>query len=56
MLVVHLQKTKKELKGLCKLKIKILFKKMELDKACFEHDMADGKSKDLVKITQSNKV
>ena len=29
---------------------------MELDKACFEHDMADGKSKDLVKITQSNKV
>ena len=28
----------------------------ELDKACFEHDMAYGKSKDLVKRTQSDKV
>ena len=26
-----------------------------LDKACFEHDMAYGKSKDLVKRTQSDK-
>ena len=25
----------------------------ELDKACFQHDMAYGKSKDLVKRTQS---
>ena len=24
----------------------------ELDKACFQHDMADGKSKDLIKRTQ----
>ena len=28
----------------------------ELDKACFQHYMAYGKSKDLVKRTQSNKV
>ena len=30
--------------------------KNELDKACFQHDMAYGKSKDLVKRTQSGKV
>ena len=30
--------------------------KNELDKACFQHDMAYGKSKDLVKRTQSEKV
>ena len=30
--------------------------KNELDKACFQHDMAYGKSKDLIKRTQSNKV
>ena len=28
----------------------------ELDKACFQHDMAYGKSKDLTKRTQSEKV
>ena len=28
----------------------------ELDKACFQHDMACGKSKDLIKRTQSDKV
>ena len=28
----------------------------ELDKTCFQHDMADGKSKDLIKRTQSDKV
>ena len=28
----------------------------ELDKACFQHDMAYGKTKDLVKRTQSNQV
>ena len=32
------------------------FYKNELDKACFQHDMAYGKSKDLVKRTQSDKV
>ena len=30
--------------------------KNELDKACFQHDMAYGKTKDLVKWTQSGKV
>ena len=30
--------------------------KNELDKACFQHYMAYGKSKDLVKRTQSDKV
>ena len=30
--------------------------KNELDKACFQHDMAYGKSKDLAKRTQSGKV
>ena len=30
--------------------------KNELDKACFQHDMAYGSSKDLVKRTQSDKV
>ena len=50
------KKTKKELKSLCKLEIQILFIKNELDKACFQHDMTYGKSKDLVKRTQSEKV
>ena len=30
--------------------------KNKLDKACFQHDMASGKSKNLIKITQSDKV
>ena len=30
--------------------------KNELDKACFQHDMAYGKSKDLIKRTQSDKI
>ena len=30
--------------------------KNEVDKACFQHDMAYGKTKDLVKRTQSDKV
>ena len=28
----------------------------ELDKACFQHDMAYGKAKDLIRRTQSEKV
>ena len=28
----------------------------ELDKACFQHDMAYGKTKDLIKRTQSGNV
>ena len=30
--------------------------KNELDKACFRHDMAYGKAKDLIRRTQSDKV
>ena len=30
--------------------------KNELDKACFQHDVAYGKSKDLIKRTKSDKV
>ena len=30
--------------------------KNELDKACFQHDMAYGKSKDAIKRTKSDKV
>ena len=30
--------------------------KSKLDKACFQHDMTYGKSNDLVKRTQSDKV
>ena len=30
--------------------------KNELDKACFQHDMAYGKSRDLIKRPQSDKV
>ena len=30
--------------------------KNQLDKACFQHDMAYGKSKDSIKRTQSDKV
>ena len=33
-----------------------LIYKNELDKACFQHNMAHGTSKDLVKRTQSDKV
>ena len=35
---------------------KDFIKKNKFDKACFQHDMAYGKSKDLVKRTQSDKV
>ena len=30
--------------------------KNELNKGCFQHDIAYGKSKDLVKTTQSDKI
>ena len=54
-LVAHLPKTKKELRSLCKLEIQIFYKN-ELDKACFQHDIAYGKSKDLAKRTQLDNV
>ena len=50
-LVVHLPKTKKENTG----NTDFIYRN-ELDKACFHHDMAYGKSKDSAKRTQSDKV
>ena len=50
--MVHLQKIKKELR----IDNTDFIYKNELDEACFQHDMAYGKSKDLVKRTQSDKV
>ena len=54
-LLVHSQKTKEELKSLWTGNTDFIYKK-ELDKACFQHDMAYGKWKDLSKRTQSDKV
>ena len=50
--MVHLQKIKKELR----IGDTDFIYKNELDEACFQHDMAYGKSKELVKRTQSDKV
>ena len=44
------------MKSLYKLKNTDFIYKYELDEACFQHDMAYGKSKDLIKRTQSDKV
>ena len=52
--MVHLPKIKKELKSLCE-NTDFIYKN-ELYKACFQHDMAYGKTKYLVKRTQSDKV
>ena len=49
MLVVHLHKRKKTGNT-------DFIHKNELDKVCFQHDMVYGKSKDLVKRIQSDKV
>ena len=53
--VIHLIKTKKEFKNSCTQEIQILFTKNDLDEACFQHDVAYGKYKDLTKRTQSDK-
>ena len=50
--MVHLPKIKK---NLWKLEIDFVYKN-ELNKACFQHDMAYGRSKDLIKRIQSDKV
>ena len=55
MLAVHLLKTKKELKKLCKQETAYIYKN-DLDRACFQHDMAYGKYEDLTKRTQLDKV
>ena len=53
--MVHLQKIKTIEKFMQTGNTDFIYKN-ELDKACFQHDMAYGKSKDLVKRTQSDKV
>ena len=52
--MVHLPETKKELKNLNG-NTDFIYR-CELDKACFNHDMTYGKSKDLTKRTQSKSV
>ena len=51
----HLLKTKKELKNLKKKRDKKYIYRYELDKACFQHDMAYGDFKDLARRTASDK-
>ena len=55
MLAGHLQKTKKEFKNLKKQDTSYIYKN-ELDKACFQHDMAYGNFNDLKRRTASDKV
>ena len=50
-LVVHILKTKKIEKFMKTGNIDFIYKN-DLDKACFQHDMANGKSKDLARRTQ----
>ena len=54
--MVHLQKIKERTEKFMKTGDADFIYKNELDKACFQHDMAYGKSKDLVRRTQSDKV
>ena len=56
MYVVHSVKAKKELKNLCRPENTDFIYKNDLDEACFQHNMAYGKSKDLATRTQSDKV
>ena len=56
MLVFHLPKNKKRIeKFMATGNIDFIYRN-ELDKTCFQHDMAYGKSKDVEKRTQSDKV
>ena len=55
MLAGHLQKIKKEFKNLKKQDTSYMYKN-ELDKACFQHDMAYGNFNDLKRRTASDKV
>ena len=55
-LVVHLLKIKKELKNLKKQEIQAIFTKINLIKACFQHDVAYGDFKDLARRTPSDKI
>ena len=55
MLVDHLQKTKKENKNLKRGDSRNIYQN-ELDKACFQNDMAYGDFKDLTRKTASDKI
>ena len=54
--MVHLQKNKERIEKFMQRGNTDFIYKIELDKACFQHGMAYGKSKDLVKRIQSDKV
>ena len=54
--MVHLLKIKKELKNLKKQEIQAIFTKINLIKACFQHDVAYGDFKDLARRTPSDKI
>ena len=54
--MVHLQKKKERIEKFMQTRNTDFIYKNELDKACFQHDMAYGKSKDLVKRVQPDKV
>ena len=56
MLVDHLEKTKKKYKSLKKETGDLYIYQNELDKACFQQDMADGDFKDLTIRTASDKI
>ena len=51
----HLKKTKKEYKNLEKQDSQYIYQK-ELDKACFQRDMAYGDFKDITRRTASDKI
>ena len=53
--MIHLKKNKKRIEKFIQTGNTDFIYKNELDKTCFQHDMAYGKSKDLVKRTQSDK-
>ena len=56
MLVDHLQKIKKEHKKIKKAGDSRYIYQNELDKACFQHDMAYGDLEDLTRRTASDKI
>ena len=55
MLVDHLLKTKKESKKLKKQEIQDIFTEINLEKACFQHDMTYRDFKDLAKRATADK-
>ena len=54
--VNHLLKIEKEFKDLKKQEILVIFTKNELDKECFQHDMAHRDFEDLAKRAAADKV